>query len=118
MQAAVPRAVRIAPPPTPIRDTAGQDRPLPRRSRLGKTLIGGAIAGVVIAGTALAIATWGSSERSVDAARLRIAEVTRGVFVRDAAVTGRVVAAVSPTLYAPVAGTVTLAIRAGDTVKK
>jgi HlyD family secretion protein len=47
---------------------------------------------------------------------VRIAEVTRGTLVRDATVTGRVIAAVSPTLYAPVAGTVTLSIRAGDTV--
>jgi HlyD family secretion protein len=58
------------------------------------------------------------SERSVDASRLRIAEVTRGTLVRDAAVNGRVVAAVSPTLYAPAASTVTLKINAGDKVKK
>jgi HlyD family secretion protein len=31
--------------------------------------------------------------------RLRIAEVGRGTLVRDASVNGRVVAAVSPTLY-------------------
>jgi HlyD family secretion protein len=38
--------------------------------------------------------------------------------VRDAAVSGRVVAAVSPTLYAPAAATVALKAHAGDTVKK
>ena len=49
---------------------------------------------------------------------MRIAPVTRGTLVRDAAVNGRVVAAISPTLYAPAAGTVTLNVKAGDTVKK
>ncbi|HZH42673.1 MAG TPA: efflux RND transporter periplasmic adaptor subunit, partial [Lysobacter sp.] len=48
----------------------------------------------------------------------RIATVERGTLVRDAAVNGRVVAAVSPTLYAPVAATVVLRKHAGDRVKK
>ena len=50
--------------------------------------------------------------------RLRIAEVTRGTLVRDASVKGRVVAAVSPTLYSTAPSTVTLKVAAGDTVKK
>jgi HlyD family secretion protein len=61
---------------------------------------------------------WMGSSGSVSAERLRFAEVTRGTLVRDAAVNGRVVAAVSPTLYAPAGGTVTLKIQAGDTVKQ
>jgi len=61
---------------------------------------------------------WLGSSRSVDVSRLRLADVTRGTLVRDASVNGRVVAAVSPTLYAPAAATVTLKIRAGDAVKK
>ncbi len=59
-----------------------------------------------------------SANASVSSARLRIAEVKRGALVRDVSVQGRVVAAVSPTLYAPAAGTVTLAINAGDQVEK
>jgi HlyD family secretion protein len=62
--------------------------------------------------------TWRSSDHSVNASRLRIAEVGRGTLIRDAAVNGRVVAAVSPTLYAPSLATVTLKVHAGDTVKK
>jgi hypothetical protein len=62
--------------------------------------------------------TWRSSEASVSAARLRIAEVSRGTLVRDASVNGRVVAAVSPTLYAKASSTVNLKVAAGDTVKK
>jgi HlyD family secretion protein len=108
------------PGPIPIRDTSAQDRPrAPRRGRRWRVAAGIALAIAAVAGLlALAVERWMSSERSVEAARLRIAEVTRGTLVRDAAVTGRVVAAVSPTLYAPMPGTVTLAIRAGDTVHK
>jgi HlyD family secretion protein len=62
--------------------------------------------------------TWRSSDASVSAARLRMAEVTRGTLVRDASVNGRVVAAVSPTLYAKASSTVNLKVAAGDTVKK
>lgn len=113
------RVVSSAPPPTPIRDTSGQDRVVstgrgPWRGRL----IAAAVVAAVVAVGVIAGLRWLDRERSVDAARLRTAEVTRGTLVRDAAVTGRVVAAVSPTLYAPVPGTVTLAIRAGDAVKR
>jgi HlyD family secretion protein len=62
--------------------------------------------------------TWGGSEHSVNASRLRVAEVTRGTLIRDAAVNGRIVAAVSPTLYSTAPSTVTLKVHAGDTVKK
>jgi HlyD family secretion protein len=50
--------------------------------------------------------------------RVRIATVTRGEFLNDVAAQATVVAAVSPTLYAPAAGTVTLLRNAGDAVKK
>src|SRR5690606_25916347 len=58
------------------------------------------------------------AERAVAAERLRIATVERGTLVRDLSVQGRIVAAVSPTLYAPAAGIVTLSARAGDSVGK
>src|SRR5688572_25495990 len=108
----------IRPAPTPIRDTAAQDRPrAARRFRWGRWIaLAAALAAVAL--IALTVRAWLGSDRSVDGARLRIAEVTRGTLVRDAAVTGRVVAAVSPTLYAPMPGSVTLSIRAGDTVKR
>lgn len=103
-----------------IRDTAGQDRALERPSWKVKRrwVVFALIGSVLIGGGAFAIKRWASGEKSVDGARLRIASVTRGTLVRDAAVTGRVVAAVSPTLYAAMPGTVTLKIRAGDQVKK
>ncbi|MDN4056384.1 efflux RND transporter periplasmic adaptor subunit [Massilia sp. YIM B02763] len=103
-----------------IRDTSHQDAVLapPPGFKLKRRAIwiGAAIA--VVALFAGMLATWRSSEASVSAARLRIAEVTRGTLVRDASVNGRVVAAVSPTLYAKAPSTVNLKIAAGDTVKK
>lgn len=104
-----------------IRDTAAQDRPLaaPAPATAGRRrTLAAAAAGLGLLLSGLLLAGWLSSERSVAAARLRIGEVTRGTLVRDAAVNGRVVAAVSPTLYAPAASTVTLKIRAGDAVRK
>ena len=103
-----------------IKDTSGQDRVIapvatgmPRRRLLW---IGAAVLGA--AGLVMLLSGWLGSSRSVDVSRLRIAEVTRGTLVRDASVNGRVVAAVSPTLYSPAASTVTLKIHAGDKVKK
>ena len=61
---------------------------------------------------------WAGAGQSVSAERLRFATVERGLLVRDAQVNGRVVAAVSPTLYAPAASTVTLKTRAGAAVKQ
>jgi HlyD family secretion protein len=102
----------------PIRDTSAQDQPRERRRPVQRWVVATVLVVLAVVAGVLLAGRWLSSERSVDAARLRIADVRRGTLVRDAAVTGRVVAAVSPTLYAPMPGTVTLAIRAGDTVKK
>lgn len=103
-----------------IRDTAAQDRALaPATLPLWKRPAARRAALIALP---LVLGLWGlsgwlSAERSVNAERLRIAEVTRGTLVRDAVVDGRVVAAFSPTLYAPSAGTVTLHAQAGATVK-
>lgn len=103
-----------------IKDTSGQDRVIaaePTGSSRRRLLWIGAAAAAVV-GLVMLLSGWLGSSRSVDIARLRVAEVTRGTLVRDASVNGRVVAAVSPTLYAPAAATVTLKIHAGDKVKK
>jgi HlyD family secretion protein len=103
-----------------IRDTSHQDAviapPAGQAIKRRAVLIGGAI-GLVAVCFGL-FSTWRSSDASVSAARLRVAEVTRGTLVRDASVNGRVVAAVSPTLYAKASSTVNLKVAAGDTVKK
>lgn len=102
-----------------IRDTSAQDRSLsPAQvpaSRRPLWLAGAAVLAVVLLGWVLS--GWMGSARGVSADRLRIAEASRGLLVRDASANGRVVAAVSPTLYAPAGGTVALKILAGDTVE-
>lgn len=105
-----------------IRDTSAQDRvvaaaPVSARRRLGQAAVA-----VVALLVLLAIGNWAmrglSAERAVGADRLRIATVERGTLVRDLSVQGRIVAAVSPTLYAPAAGIVTVKAQAGDSVAR
>ena len=89
----------------------------PRRDRRRWLIAAGAGLGVVLLAGWL-LSAWSAGGRSMDADRLRIAEVTRGDLVRDIAADGRVIAANSPTLYAIAAGTVTLHVVAGDAVEK
>jgi HlyD family secretion protein len=104
-----------------IRDTSAQDRRIaPQRSRRRWFVWGGIAVAALAALFAIVptVARLMSSDSSASAARVRIAEVKRGTLVRDVSVQGRVVAAVSPTVYARSAGTVTLDVHAGDKVKK
>ena len=87
----------------------------PRR----KYLVAGGVGIVVIAAFLLALPTlqrWANASVSVPMDRVRTATVQRGDLVRDVSVQGRVVAAVSPTLYATAAGTITLEVEAGERV--
>lgn len=103
-----------------IRDTSLQDAlltpPPAQKAKRRALLAGGAVALAALA--VFLLSNWSASERSVSASRLRIAEVGRGTLVRDASVNGRVVAAVSPTLFATAPAIVNLKVAAGDTVKK
>ncbi|MES3020577.1 MAG: efflux RND transporter periplasmic adaptor subunit [Pseudomonadota bacterium] len=103
-----------------IKDTSSQDAVLttPPAQRLKRRLLWAAGAVAALAASAYVLMGWSGSEMSVNVARLRVAEVTRGTLVRDVAVSGRLVAAVSPTLYSTAPATVTLKVEAGDTVKK
>ncbi|HWS78031.1 MAG TPA: efflux RND transporter periplasmic adaptor subunit, partial [Thermomonas sp.] len=103
-----------------IRDTAGQDQVVaPSTTHRRRNRVAVAIAGVaLLAVTGWLVSGWMGGGRSYDAARVRIAEDTRGDLVRDLSADGRVIAANSPTLYAIAAGTVRLSIVAGDKVAK
>jgi len=103
-----------------IRDTSQQDAIIapPAGHQFKRRAVWIAAAAGLLAVCALLFSNWRGSEASVSASRLRIADVTRGTLVRDASVNGRVVAAVSPTLYAKAPSTVNLKVAAGDTVKK
>ena len=59
-----------------------------------------------------------SSDLTVSKEQLRFAKVARGDLQRDISVQGKIIAANSPTLFAPSSGTVSLKIKAGDTVIK
>jgi HlyD family secretion protein len=104
-----------------IRDTSAQDRLVevkPNRKRR-LLLIGGGVAMLVLLALfAPRIGRLFSADASVSASRLAFATVQRGLFVRDIAAEGKVVAAVSPTLYATYGGAVVLKVHAGDAVKK
>ena len=104
-----------------IRDTSAQDRLVEVKPNHKRRLlwIGVAVAVVVIG--ALVLPQAGrifSADASVSASRLAFGTVERGPFVRDIAAEGKVVAAVSPTLYATYGGAVTMKVHAGDQVKK
>lgn len=105
-----------------IRDTSAQDRVIaaPPATRTRRySLIAAAVLAVVLLLVALpTLGRWLGAERSVAADSLRFATVERGDLLRDVSVQGRIVAAVMPTLYSQVAGTVTLKTRAGETVKQ
>ncbi len=59
---------------------------------------------------------WADATISIPFDRVRLATVTRGDLVRDVSVQGRVVAAVSPTLYSTAPGTISLQVDAGERV--
>ncbi|OWQ43736.1 efflux transporter periplasmic adaptor subunit [Roseateles noduli] len=103
-----------------IRDTSGQDVPLARpqgRRRLWLALAG---AGLLIAAFAAAPAVQRmlGSGNSVSLQRLSVAPVEIGPLVRDVAGEGKVVAAMSPTVYALHGGNLVLKVKAGDKVAK
>ena len=104
-----------------IRDTSGQDQmlnasPISAKRRRALMLGGATVALILAIGAVLS--SWRGGSRSVDASRLRIAQVQRGDLVRDLSAEGRVISANSPTLYTIAAGTVTLKVVAGDVVKQ
>lgn len=106
-----------------IRDTSAQDTVLttpPAWRRARWWLVGSAVLLLFAALAWAAPRLWQAmpAAQSVSLARLSVATVEVGTLVRDVAGEGKVVAAVSPTLYAGNAGTISLQIQAGDAVKR
>ncbi|HEY0745769.1 MAG TPA: biotin/lipoyl-binding protein, partial [Steroidobacteraceae bacterium] len=107
--------------PIMLRDTSAQDRVIEPKNPLKRhrKIIIAALAGIVVLGVLIVtLMKYSGAGVSVDRARVSIATVERGNFVRDIAADGQVVAAVSPTLYANALGTVALKVHAGDSVAK
>jgi HlyD family secretion protein len=104
-----------------IRDTSAQDKilaPSTRRWKRPVFLVGGLALAVALAFAGPAVVRMFASGNSVAMGRLSLAEVKYGPMTRDIAGEGKVVAAVSPTLYAGNAGAATLTVQAGDAVHK
>ena len=104
-----------------IADTSAQDVRIEAKPKgRQRLLIGAGILAVVLAVWLLlpSVQRWAGSSISVPLDRLRLAEVTRTDLVRDVSVQGRVVAAVSPSLFASADGTITLLVEAGAAVEK
>lgn len=103
-----------------FRDTSEQDRLLPpSRRRWPQWLAGGLVVAALLGGWALPRLRQGlSAQAAVSAARLTLATVDIAPLTRDVAGEGRVVAAQSPTLYAPAVGVATLRVQAGDAVRR
>jgi HlyD family secretion protein len=104
-----------------IRDTSATDRriePAPQQRRWLLLGAGGAVVLALLIFVGPSVARLLTSGVAVRGDSVRIAEVKRGTLTRDVSAQGKVVAAVSPTLYASAAGTVTLAVQAGDKVDK
>ena len=102
-----------------IADTSAQDVELAPRNHRNRNIIGGSallLVLVVIWVLVPIVNRWATASITVPFDRLRIGEVTRGDLVRDVSVQGRVVAAISPTLYATAAGSITLHVDAGASV--
>lgn len=105
-----------------IRDTSAQDRvvmasPNALRWQRWRWLVFALVVVVVLVLLLPSLTRTFSASRSFAADRLRFAVVERGDLLRDISVQGRVVAAVSPTLYAPAAGSVRFHVQAGDAVE-
>ncbi|MBX2858510.1 MAG: efflux RND transporter periplasmic adaptor subunit [Cellvibrionaceae bacterium] len=102
-----------------IRDTFQQDKQLkPNKKRaiwLYLSAFGAAL--VLVWLCAPLFAAWFSQDTFVSRSTLRFASVGRGPLIRDVAVQGSIVAADSPTLFAPSNGQLTLMVEAGEPVK-
>jgi HlyD family secretion protein len=107
--------------PLSLRGTEGQDRtlePPPLWRRHGVLGVAGAVALLLLLALVLLLRHFAGASGSFERSRVAIATVERGSFVRDISADGQVVAAVSPTLYASAAGSVSLKVHAGDAVSK
>jgi len=105
-----------------IKDTSDQDIRVTNKASKNKPWLIGSASLILVATLLWQVAPlaskWSQAEKSISLDRVRIATITRHDFTRDISTQGRVVAAVSPTVYAPADGTITLAIEAGHEVSR
>jgi HlyD family secretion protein len=105
-----------------MRGTSGQDRVIEKNALpYRKTILGAA--SILFIAVAIFYA-WPnltrllSADQTISQSQLRFAKVQLGDLQRDVSVQGKVIAANSPTLFAPSSGIVSLQIKAGNKVKE
>jgi HlyD family secretion protein len=103
-----------------IPDASSMDKPVAPPRTVGRrgVVFGalGALALILLVAAIPIVRRWARADRAVDAATLRIAEVTQGDLEADVSAQGRIVAAHHPTLFSPAQGKVTLRVKAGTEV--
>jgi HlyD family secretion protein len=116
------RLPSIGATPDPIRTTSGQDTALASESvrwyRKRSVQVVAGVAVLAIGAFGWLLSEWSDMKSTVSAERMRVATVSKGHFIRDAAAQGTVIAAVNPTLFATAPGTISYVVRAGDAVRK
>ena len=104
-----------------IENTTSMDRAVEVHRNPRKLAIA-VIAGVLLIAAIVAatpgVRRWIRADRAVDASALRFATVTRGDLLRDISTQGRVVASLSPTLFSPGPGIVTIRTTPGTAVRE
>jgi HlyD family secretion protein len=105
-----------------IPGTHAMDKPVEQPKGLTRLqlilLAAGGVLLLAIAVSIPAMLRWSRADRAVNAERLNFGVVKRGDLDRDISGQGRIVAALHPTLFAPVAGIVSLSVKAGTEVKQ
>lgn len=103
-----------------IADTSSQDVLVVDNKPKHKRIIWSVAIAVMLSAAfwqfAPAASRWSQAELSIPLKRVRLATINRSDFIRDISVQGRVVAAVSPTVYSPAEGTISFNIDAGSEV--
>ncbi|WP_299082318.1 efflux RND transporter periplasmic adaptor subunit [uncultured Paraglaciecola sp.] len=103
-----------------MRSTSGQDKAIERPNTVYKKPIISIIILAIVISTLIyvwpSLSRLFSADQTISQSQLRFAKVQKGDLQRDISVQGRVIAANSPTLFAPSAGIVSLQIKAGDKV--
>ncbi|KID58485.1 RND transporter [Pseudoalteromonas luteoviolacea] len=104
-----------------IRNTSKQDKAITKKSHYKKWVLSslggiGLISAVGFSYNSFSMLL--SAEQVVSTQQLKMAQVVLGDMIQDIRVEGRTLAAVSPSLYAIASGTVTLHVKAGDTISE
>jgi HlyD family secretion protein len=104
-----------------MRNTSGQDKVIEKSAKPYQKTIMTVL--IVLVCAVVLFYAWPkltrlfSADQTISQTQLRFAKVTLGDLQRDVSVQGKVIAANSPTLFAPSSGIVSLQIKAGDQVQ-